>query len=133
MVCEGTTGHAEVTDVEYDPEVISLQALLDIFFTMHDPTSLNRQGGDEGEQYRSVIFYDNEQDEKVVRRAVDDVQKKYSKKIVTAVERLRNFYPAEDYHKNYFEKNPRAAYCNAVIRPKVDKIKHTYRQILVRS
>ncbi len=133
MVCEGNTGHAEVTDVEYDQEAISLRELLDVFFTMHDPTSLNRQGGDVGEQYRSVIFYDDDEDERIVRRAVDEAQKKYSKKIVTAVERLKNFYPAEEYHKDYFEKNPRAAYCNAVIRPKVDKIKHAYKQILVRS
>lgn len=133
MVCEGNTGHAEVTDVEYDQEAISLRELLDVFFTMHDPTSLNRQGGDVGEQYRSVIFYDDDEDERIVRRAVDEAQKKYSKKIVTAVERLKNFYPAEEYHKDYFEKNPRAAYCNAIIRPKVDKIKHTYKQILVRS
>lgn len=132
LVCEGNTGHAEVTNVEYDPEEISLEELLDIFFSMHDPTSLNRQGEDVGYQYRSVIFYTNDEDASIIRRVMDETQKKYSKKIVTAVEPLRNFYPAEEYHKDYFRKNPNAGYCRAVIRPKVDKIKHTYEQILVR-
>jgi peptide-methionine (S)-S-oxide reductase len=132
MVCEGNTGHAEVTKVEYAPEEVSLNELLDIFFFMHDPTSINKQGGDVGYQYRSVIFYSDEQDVPLIRKAMDEAQKNYSKKIVTAVEPLRNFFPAEEYHKDYFRKNPNAGYCRAVIRPKVDKIKHTYEQILVR-
>ena len=132
MVCEGNTGHAEVTKVEYAPEEVSLNELLDIFFFMHDPTSINKQGEDVGYQYRSVIFYSDEQDVPLIRKAMDEAQKNYSKKIVTAVEPLRNFFPAEEYHKDYFGKNPNAGYCRAVIRPKVDKIKHTYEQILVR-
>ena len=132
MVCEGNTGHTEVTKVEYEPEEISLRELLDIFFFMHDPTSINRQGGDVGYQYRSVIFYSDEDDVPLIRKAMDEAQKNYSKKIVTAVEPLRNFFPAEEYHKDYFKKKPNAGYCRAVIRPKVDKIKHTYEQILVR-
>ncbi len=132
MVCEGNTGHAEVTKVEYAPEEVSLNELLDIFFFMHDPTSINKQGGDVGYQYRSVIFYSDEKDVPLIRKAMDEAQKNYSKKIVTAVEPLRNFFPAEEYHKDYFRKNPNAGYCRAVIRPKVDKIKHTYEQVLVR-
>ncbi|MEM0136675.1 MAG: peptide-methionine (S)-S-oxide reductase MsrA [Thermoplasmatales archaeon] len=133
MVCTGNTGHAEVTKVEYDPETISLRELLDVFFSIHDPTSLNRQGDDIGEQYRSVIFYDDERDAVEIRKALDEVQKSYSKKIVTAVERLQNFFPAEAYHKNYFKNNPNKAYCRAVIRPKVEKIRHSYSQILIRG
>ncbi|MCL4412880.1 MAG: peptide-methionine (S)-S-oxide reductase MsrA [Candidatus Thermoplasmatota archaeon] len=132
MVCEGNTGHAEVAKVEYDPDVISLPELLDVFFSMHDPTSLNRQGGDIGEQYRSVIFYESEEDAAMIRRAVAEVQSSYSKPIITAIEPLKNFYPAEEYHKNYFRKNPNAGYCRAVIGPKVEKIKHTYGAIIVK-
>ncbi len=132
MVCEGNTGHAEVAKVEYDPDVISLPELLDVFFSMHDPTSLNRQGGDIGEQYRSVIFYESEEDAATIRRTVDEVQNSYSKPIITAIEPLKNFYPAEEYHKNYFRKNPNAGYCRAVIAPKVEKIKHTYGAIFVK-
>ncbi len=132
MVCEGNTGHAEVAKVEYDPDVISLPELLDVFFSMHDPTSLNRQGGDIGEQYRSVIFYESEEDAATIRRVVAEVQNGYSKPIITAIEPLKNFYPAEEYHKNYFRKNPNAGYCRAVIGPKVEKIKHTYGAIIVK-
>ncbi|MCL6003217.1 MAG: peptide-methionine (S)-S-oxide reductase MsrA [Thermoplasmatales archaeon] len=131
-VCAGNTGHAEVTRVEYDPKTISLSELLEVFFSMHDPTSLNRQGDDVGVQYRSVVFYENTEDETEIRRSVDEVQKDFSKKIVTAVEPLKNFYPAESYHKDYFKKNPSAGYCRAVIRPKVEKIKLSYPQILAR-
>lgn len=131
-VCEGGTGHAEAVRVEYDPEVVSLQEILNVFFTMHDPTSLNRQGGDIGEQYRSVIFYSSKEDESVVRRTIEEVQKKYSKKVVTAIEPLKNFYPAETYHKDYFKKNPEALYCTAVIRPKVDKVTHTYSRLVIK-
>ncbi len=132
MVCEGNTGHAEVAKVEYDPDVISLPELLDVFFSMHDPTSLNRQGGDIGEQYRSVIFYESEEDAATIRRVVAEVQNGYSKPIITAIEPLKNFYPAEEYHKNYFRKNPNSGYCRAVIGPKVEKIKHTYGAIIVK-
>jgi peptide-methionine (S)-S-oxide reductase len=132
-VCDGDTGHAEVTKVEYDPEIISLSELLDVFFSMHDPTSLNRQGDDIGEQYRSVIFYSNDDDRSVITQKIEETQKDYSKKIVTAVEPLRNFYPAEEYHKDYFQKNPSRPYCKAVIAPKVNKIKHSYSEILVRT
>ena len=132
MVCEGNTGHAEVAKVEYDPDVISLPELLDVFFSMHDPTSLNRQGGDIGEQYRSVIFYESEEDAATIRRVVAEVQNGYSKPIITAIEPLKNFYPAEEYHKNYFRKNPNSGYCRAVIGPKVEKIKHTYSAIIVK-
>jgi methionine-S-sulfoxide reductase len=129
-VCEGATGHTEVTKVVYDPAKITLEEILDIFFSMHDPTSLNRQGNDVGEQYRSVIFYENESDENVIKISLEENQKKFSKKIVTSVEPLKNFYPAESYHKDYFKKNPKTAYCNYVIKPKVEKVKYIHPAIL---
>ncbi|MCL5408221.1 MAG: peptide-methionine (S)-S-oxide reductase MsrA [Candidatus Thermoplasmatota archaeon] len=131
-VCEGGTGHAEAVRVEYDQDVISLQEILDVFFTMHDPTSLNKQGDDIGEQYRSVIFYSDKEDESVIRRTVEEVQKEYSKKVVTAIKPLKNFYPAETYHKDYFKKNPGSLYCNAVIRPKVNKVAHAYSRLVIK-
>jgi len=130
MVCEGNTGHVEVTKIDYNPEKITLQEILDIFFSMHDPTSLNRQGNDVGEQYRSVIFYDNDSDESTIRASLREHEKKLSKKIVTSVEPLRNFYPAESYHKDYFRNNPKTAYCNYVIKPKVEKMRHIYPALL---
>ena len=132
-VCEGGTGHAEAVRVEYDQDVISLQEILDVFFTMHDPTSLNKQGDDIGEQYRSVIFYSDKEDESVIRRTVEEVQKEYSKKVVTAIKPLKNFYPAETYHKDYFKKNPGSLYCNAVIRPKVNKVAHAYSRLVIKN
>lgn len=132
MVCEGNTGHAEVTRVEYDPEVVTLSDLLDIFFTMHDPTSLNRQGNDIGVQYRSVIFYDNEKDEQVIRKKLDEVRKDHSDEVVTALEPLKNFYPAENYHKDYFKNNRTAPYCQMVIRPKIEKVQHIYPTVSVK-
>ena len=131
-VCEGGTGHAEAVRVEYDQDVISLQEILDVFFTMHDPASLNKQGDDIGEQYRSVIFYSDKEDESVIRRTVEEVQKEYSKKVVTAIKPLKNFYPAETYHKDYFKKNPGSLYCNAVIRPKVNKVAHAYSRLVIK-
>ncbi len=132
MVCSGTTGHAEVTKVDFDPEVISLDELLDVFFHIHDPTSVNRQGEDVGEQYRSIIIYDDPRDLERINEAIVRAQKEHSRKIVTAVESLRAFYPAESYHKDYFKKNPNAGYCRAVIRPKVEKVKHSYSLLLAK-
>lgn len=131
QVCTGQTGHAEVTKVEYDPEKIPLEEILEIFFSMHDPTALNRQGNDVGEQYRSAIFYQDEEEGKFINKYVEEIQEKYTRKIVTSVEKLRNFYPAEDYHKDYFKNNPGASYCRAVISPKIEKIKHKYPQVAI--
>lgn len=126
QVCTGTTGHAEVCQVTYNPEKVSYNKLLDIFFKSHDPTTLNRQGADVGTQYRSVIFYHNEEQKNLAINFIKklELEKKFSKPIVTQVEPLKNYYRAEEYHQNYFEKNPFSTYCIFVVAPKVDKIKH---------
>lgn len=125
QVCTGTTGHAEVCQVTYNPEKVSYNKLLDIFFKSHDPTTLNRQGADVGTQYRSVIFYHNEEQKNLAINFIKklELEKKFSKPIVTQVEPFKNYYRAEEYHKNYFEKNPFSTYCIFVVAPKVDKIK----------
>ncbi len=123
QVCSGGTGHAEVIRIDYDPAVISFEELLEVFWRTHDPTTLNRQGNDSGTQYRSVVFFhDDEQ-----RRVADDLKRRldesgaFSRPIVTEITPLLNFYPAEDYHQDYFEQNPNQPYCAAIIRPKLDK------------
>jgi peptide-methionine (S)-S-oxide reductase len=126
QVCDGDTGHAEVLSVEYDPEQVTLEKLLDIFFDMHDPTTLNRQGADYGSQYRSIILYNTPEQKEIVEKAIKEVQKGLQKPIVTEVKKLDKFYPAEDYHKDYFDKNKVNPYCMMVIRPKVEKIKKEY-------
>ena len=127
-VCTGTTGHAEVTQVTYDPSVVSFSHILDIFFTIHDPTTLNRQGYDVGTQYRSIILYhDDEQKveaEAAIKRVTD--QGLYRDPLVTQVEPLDIFYPAEDYHQEYFRSNPGASYCQVIIEPKVAKFREKY-------
>jgi len=123
QVCNGGTGHAEVVEVEYDPEVISLEDLLEIFFATHDPTSLNRQGADVGTQYRSIILYDSYAQKLKVERFVAELAQKYDKPIVTEVKELDRFYPAEEHHQGYFEKNPSQPYCRAVISPKLAKLR----------
>lgn len=121
-VCTGTTGHAEVIQVEFDPAVISYEKLLEVFFEAHDPTSLNRQGADEGTQYRSVIFYHNEEQHKVAAKAKIAAQAHWSDPIVTEIKPLDKFYSAEGYHQDYFRKNPNQGYCTFVIKPKVKKL-----------
>ncbi|MBN2028244.1 MAG: peptide-methionine (S)-S-oxide reductase MsrA [Actinobacteria bacterium] len=123
QVCNGGTGHAEVVEVEYDPEVISLEDLLEVFFATHDPTSLNRQGADVGTQYRSIILYDSYAQKLKVERFVAELAREYDKPIVTEVKELDTFYPAEEYHHRYFERNPNQPYCRAVISPKLDKLR----------
>jgi peptide-methionine (S)-S-oxide reductase len=125
-VCSGTTGHAEVIMVEYDPGAVSLEKLLDVFFKMHDPTSVNRQGADVGSQYRSIILYTEEQQKKMIDEYIDMIALKFDKDIVTEVKALDAFYPAEDYHKNYYKNNPAQPYCAIVIRPKIEKIKKEF-------
>ncbi|MEM0141123.1 MAG: peptide-methionine (S)-S-oxide reductase MsrA [Thermoplasmatales archaeon] len=122
-VCEGDTGHIEVVKIDYDDRVISLERLLEIFFNIHDPTSLDRQGEDVGYQYRSVIFYGNESDLETIQNAIAKAQKNFARKIVTEIRKLDAFYPAEEYHKDYFKRNPEKAYCRLVISPKVKKAK----------
>ena len=137
-VCSGTTGHAEVVKVTFDPKVVTADDLLHIFFTTHDPTTLNRQGPDSGTQYRSVVFYRDDEEKSLVRKVIKDVEdaKIWPAPIVTTVESLDAFYPAETYHQDYFEKFERsdpsvqsemnAGYCRAVIEPKVRKFREKY-------
>jgi len=121
-VCSGTTGHAEVVKVEYDPDKITLEKLLEIFFSMHDPTSKNRQGEDVGEQYRSIILYEDNADKEVIDSYIERIRHEYDKPIVTEVVKLKAFYSAEDYHKDYYENNKLQPYCMLVITPKLKKI-----------
>ena len=124
-VCTGTTGHAEVTQVEFDPAVISYRDLLDVFFTIHDPTTLNQQGGDVGTQYRSAIFYQSPEQERVARDVIAQLEATHvwDDPIVTAVAPLDVFYPAEQYHRDYYNRNQNQPYCRAVIAPKVAKMR----------
>lgn len=127
-VCSGTTGHAEVVQVAFDPEVISYEDILEVFFHTHDPTTPNRQGADVGTQYRSVIFYSDERQKEIAERkkAEVDAGDLWPDPIVTEISPLDTFYPAEDYHMNYFDTNPTQPYCMAVIDPKVRKFMKTF-------
>jgi peptide-methionine (S)-S-oxide reductase len=124
-VCTDATGHAEVAQVTFDPSVISYRELLEVLFSTHDPTTLNRQGADEGTQYRSVIFYSNETQMKEAEEIIGELTKErvFQNPIVTKVEPLRAFYPAEDYHREYYRRNPSKPYCQAVIAPKLAKFR----------
>ena len=121
-VCTGTSGHAEVTQVEFDPKKISFEHLLDVFWAAHDPTTLNRQGADSGTQYRSVIFYHSEAQRAAAEKSKKNAQPDFSSPIVTEISPLPKFYKAEGYHQNYFNNNSRAPYCQFVIRPKLEKL-----------
>lgn len=126
QVCSGQTGHAEVLEIEYDPKKTSPKKLLEIFFSMHDPTLKNRQGADVGSEYRSIILYESEEQKKAALEYIKKEQEKLGKPIFTEVKKLDVFYPAEDYHKKYFDKNPYSPYCMFVIRPKVKKVKEKF-------
>lgn len=132
QVCGGTTGHAEVIQIEYDPAVISYEALLSVFFSTHDPTTMNRQGNDVGTQYRSVIFYANEQQKQTAQEFIKKLgqEKIYENPIVTELKPLTNFYPAENYHQQYYDKNPEKPYCQIVINPKLAKLREQYTHLL---
>ncbi|WGH76246.1 peptide-methionine (S)-S-oxide reductase MsrA [Tenacibaculum tangerinum] len=125
-VCSGLTGHAEVVQATFNPEIISYKELLMIFMTSHNPTTLNRQGGDIGTQYRSVIFYHNEQQELIAQKVVEELTPYYEDAIVTEISPASRFYPAEDYHQNYYENNKDQIYCSMVISPKLAKLKKLY-------
>jgi len=129
-VCSGTTGHAEVVEITFDPDVISFGEILDIFWVIHDPTTLNRQGADVGTQYRSVIYYQNEAQKAAAEVAIAEAQAAFSAPIVTELTPAPVFYPAEAYHQNYFDLNPQQGYCQAVIVPKVEKFMKTFREKL---
>lgn len=130
QVSAGNTGHAEVIKIVYNPDVVSYEEILQIFFTTHDPTSLNRQGNDVGPQYRSVVFYGNERQKEKAEHYIQVLSKAYTKPIVTAVEPLKEFYPAEDYHKKYYEYHKDAPYCQLVIAPKVEKVEEKFKNLL---
>ncbi len=131
-VCSGTTGHAEVVKIEFEPELISLETILQIFWTIHDPTTRNRQGNDVGTQYRSIIFYENNKQKRQIEESLkQDGQPFWHDPIVTEIIPLKTFYPAEDYHQNYFNTHPEKAYCQIIINPKVTKLKQKFAHLLV--
>jgi len=131
-VCTGTTGHAEVVQITYDKNVTDLNEIFKVFFTVHDPTTLNRQGADVGTQYRSVIFYKNEEQKKAAQSIIAELNKAkvYDSPIVTKVEPFTKFYKAEDYHQNYYANNKNQPYCKMVIQPKIEKFEKVFKDKL---
>ncbi|MGH1523028.1 peptide-methionine (S)-S-oxide reductase MsrA [Leifsonia sp. L25] len=127
-VCTGATGHAEAVAVTFDPEVVPAEVILDVFFTLHDPRQLNRQGADVGSQYRSAMFFDGEEQRTLFEAARERASEYWEGGIVTTIEPLGTFYRAEDYHQDFFAKNPGQGYCLAVALPKVNKIRASYAQ-----
>lgn len=126
QVTTGSTGHAEVVQLTYDPDEISFREILEIFFVIHDPTTLNRQGADVGTQYRSVIFYHDEEQRETAQEVLAQVAEAWDDPIVTELSPVPAFYPAEDYHQDYYENNPAQPYCQVVIRPKLAKFRKTF-------
>ena len=129
-VCSGQTGHHEVVRVDFDPEIISSEAILDIFFTSHDPTSWDRQGADTGSQYRSVMLYRNEQERELFEQAAQRAQALFDQPIVTEIKPLGEFYEAESYHQDFYAQNPYQGYCTFVVSPKVAKVRKSYAHLL---
>jgi peptide-methionine (S)-S-oxide reductase len=127
-VCTGSTGHIEVVQVTYDPAVTSTREILEVFFAIHDPTSLDRQGNDAGTQYRSAIFYHTQEQYETAQALIDELEREkiWSRPIVTEVRPAVEFYPAEDYHQNYFANNPQQPYCSFVVSPKVRKFREKF-------
>ncbi|KAF2337687.1 peptide-methionine (S)-S-oxide reductase MsrA [Flavobacterium nitrogenifigens] len=130
-VCTGRTGHAEVIQVTFNPDIISYHDLIFIFMTSHDPTTLNRQGGDSGTQYRSIILYHDDEQKEIVEKVFEEVQPAYADPIVTQLKPFEVFYEAEDYHQNYYNENQEAGYCQVVIDPKIQKLKKMYADMLI--
>jgi peptide-methionine (S)-S-oxide reductase len=128
LVCSGLTGHAEVVQITFDPSVLPYRELLEIFFAFHDPTTLNRQGNDVGTQYRSAIYYHSPEQERTAREVIEQLRRDgtWDDPIVTEVTPLDRFYPAEEYHQQYFQRNPTRMYCQAVVAPKVAKLRREY-------
>jgi peptide-methionine (S)-S-oxide reductase len=129
-VSSGKTGHAEVVRISFDPSIVSLKTILEVFWSTHDPTTLNKQGADEGPQYRSIVLYTNDLQKDAAQRVMMDMQQYWSNPIVTEIVQLTTFYSAELYHKNYFVNNPDKAYCQLVINPKIAKFKQQYVRLL---
>lgn len=130
QVCSGNTGHAEVVRVRFDTSVVSLEDLLQVFFTIHDPTTLNRQGADVGTQYRSGIYYTRPEQLGVIRQVLDDAQRAHGGKVVTEVQPEQNYWPAEAYHQDYFAQHPEQGYCAFVVAPKVDKFALKFKSLI---
>jgi len=126
QICEGNTGHAEVVRLTFDPEVISYREILEVFFTMHDPTTLNRQGNDEGTQYRSVIYYHSPQQQDTAKHVISEMANVWDAPIVTELSPIGDYYKAEYYHQNFFVQNPMQGYCAFVVAPKVSKVRQTF-------
>ena len=128
QVCSETTGHAEVVQIKFDPTELSFRDLLRVYFTVHDPTTLNRQGGDVGTSYRSAIFYHSEEQKRIAKEVIDEINKEgiYERPIVTEVTAFDKFWPAEEYHQEYFANNPNQPYCAAVVAPKVAKFRQKF-------
>jgi peptide-methionine (S)-S-oxide reductase len=131
-VSSGRTGHAEVTRIEYDPSQVTFKTLMTVFFATHDPTTLNRQGNDVGTQYRSIILYTTKEQEQEAGAMIAEIQAstREGNPVVTTVEPLTEFYPAESYHQDYFARNPEQAYCNLIIAPKVEKVQQKFAELL---
>ncbi len=121
QICTGATGHAEVVEVTFDSEIINYEDILDIFWEIHNPTTLNAQGADKGTQYRSVIYYSNDEQKAKALKSIETIQKKFEDKIVTELSSAPDFFEAEEYHQNYYNEHPTQGYCYAVIAPKIDK------------
>ena len=131
-VCNGNTGHAEVIQIKFDPSIISFRDLLNVFFTIHDPTTLNRQGADVGTQYRSAIFYHSPEQKAIAEQTISELNAQgiWNSPIVTEVEAIKDFYIAENYHQEYFARNQNQPYCQAVVAPKVAKFRKHYLELL---
>jgi peptide-methionine (S)-S-oxide reductase len=134
QVCSGRTGHAEVVQLTFDPSIVTYREILEVFFTIHDPTTLNRQGADVGTQYRSAIFYHTPEQESIARRVIEEFEEArvWDSPIVTEIVPLDTFYPAEQYHQNYFRRNPDQPYCQVVVAPKLSKFRRKYLDRLAR-
>lgn len=130
QVCDGNTQHAEVVSIEFDPAVITQEQILDIFFTVHDPTQLNRQGNDIGTQYRSAMYYSTSEQKEMFLQAIERAKAIWGDGIVTEVTELSEFYEAEEYHQDFFAKNPNQGYCVAVVAPKVSKVRSKFSHLL---
>lgn len=130
LVCSGIGNHAEVVQITYDSSIIPLATILEVFWSIHDPTTINRQGNDVGPQYRSAVYFNDHTDEPVIQSSLTSAQSLWPSPIVTEIKPLNAFYEAESYHKNYFVNNPDKAYCQVIINPKLQKIRHKYVNLL---
>ncbi len=126
QICEGTTGHAEVVRLTFDPAVVTFREILEVFFTIHDPTTLNRQGNDVGTQYRSVIYYHSAEQQDTARHVISEMANVWDAPIVTELSPAETYYKAENYHQNYFRQNPMQGYCAFIVAPKVSKFRKTF-------